>query len=126
MLQLKNILTAGRLQVLKAGDTMTGPLNINPPGRLALMVITDVATVVLKNREMSVQFGNLAVGTTASGPGLDIRKTSNMPGGGIRIKNSADTEFFQLCQNSRKLGLEVCHTDNIESSTNIELDAVTG
>ena len=60
------------LQVLKAGDTMTGPLNINHPGWLTLTANTDVATIALGNRGMSVQFGNLAVGTTTGGPDLDI------------------------------------------------------
>ena len=49
-----------------------------------------------------------------------------MPGGGIHIKNSADTEFFQLGQNSLELGLELRHTDSVESSMIVELDAITG
>ena len=87
------------LRVFRSRDTMTGILNVNTaadPGRDAIVAITDTAIIKLENRGIGITKGNLAVGTSAGGPEIDILQASTLPEGGVRLRNVTNTEFYQL------------------------------
>ena len=118
------------LRVLRSGGTMTGILTVDTtddPGRDAIVAITDRARIELEHRGIGIINGNLGVGTSAGGPEIDIRQADPLPRGGIRVRNTPNTAFYQLGWNASGR-LELCKTDATTLTTVCEFSAdhVTG
>ena len=118
------------LRVLRSGGTITGILNVDTaadPGRDAIVAITDTAIIKLENRGIGITNGNLAVGTSAGGPEIDILQASTLPDGGVRLRNVTNTEFYQLGWNDSDR-LELRKTDATTATTVCEFtaDRITG
>ena len=64
----------------KHGDTMTGSLTIQDTA--------GVSTILNNRKGISVSGGNIAVGTSAGGPEIDIRQSGEVYTSGLRIRNS--------------------------------------
>lgn len=72
------------LRVLKAGNTMTRNLVVDPG--------TGPSDTTVSGLGVAISEGNLAIGVTGGGPEIDLLQSADIPGRGVRHRNGTNNE----------------------------------